>query len=213
MGMTSILQVGPIATTTSMADGNQAPQRAGKLGDTIMSQFAGRDYETCYRRQLFSAANQSATTTSAGLATTHTGLVLSNPVGSTVNLVLDKVGFHFGVAFPAAASIGLMCGYNSSTNVTHTTPVTPRSNYFGIGSAGVGLVDAASTLPTAPIVTHIFTSGLTGAITTAIIGTVQVYDLEGSIILPPGAYAAIYTSTASGTSSFQGAMQWMEFPV
>ena len=107
-----------------------------------------------------------------------------------------------------------MCGYNSSTNVTHTTAGTPRSNFFGVGATGSGLVDTASTLPTAPVLTHIFAAGLTGAITTfQEIGAQYVFDLEGGVILPPGAYAAIYTSTVSGTSGFFGRFQWEEIPV
>jgi hypothetical protein len=138
----------------------------GNLGDGIVSELHGRYYEQAYRRNLFNAANQAATTTTAALATTYTGLCLSNPIGSGINIVLTKVGYAFTVAFPAAASIGLMCGYNSSTNVTHTTPGTPRANFFGVGSAGLGLVDTACTMPTAPVVTHLFATGLTGAITT-----------------------------------------------
>jgi hypothetical protein len=40
------------------------------------------------------------------LATTYTGLLLSNPINSTVNLVLEKVGIAFLVVFAAAAGFG-----------------------------------------------------------------------------------------------------------
>jgi hypothetical protein len=106
-----------------------------------------------------------------------------------------------------------MTGYNSSTNVTHTTPGTPRSNFFGVGAVGQGLVDTACTFPTAPIVTHVFASGLTGAITTQEAVSGELTDLEGSIVIPPGGYAAIYTTTVSGTSGFFGSFQWEEIPV
>jgi hypothetical protein len=205
-------QVGPVATTASAAPGTLIPGRAGQLGDTIVSELHGRYYETTYRRNLFNAANQAATTTTVGLATVYTGLCLSNPVGSTVNLILTKIGFSFIVAFPAAAAIGLMAGYNSGTNVTHTTPGTPRNMFFGAGAAGQGLVDTAATLPTAPFVTHVFGSGYTGAITTTPQVSPTIIDLEGGLLLPPGGYAAIYTSTVSGTSGFFGSMIWEEVP-
>jgi len=206
-------QVGPITSTTSISSGIQAAARAGNMGDLIVSEFNARYYETTYRRMKFNAANQAATTTSAGLSTTYTGLCISNPIGSTVNVVLDKVGYSFIVAFPAAAAIGLMVGYNSSTNVTHTTPGTPRSSFFGVGANGQALVDTASTLPTAPVIHTLFASGLTGAITTGEFISGDIVDLEGSVILPPGAYAAIYTSTASGASGFFGSLQWSEIPL
>lgn len=206
-------QVGPIAVATSIPPGVQAPGRAGQLGETIVSELHGRYYETNYRRNVFSVANQAVTTTTVGLALAYTGLCLSNPVGSTVNLSLLKVGFSFIVAFPAAASVALALGYNSGTNVTHTTPVTPRSNFFGVGASPVALADVSATLPTAPFYTHFLGTGLTGAITTIPHIAPTITDLEGSVILPPGAYAIIATSTVSGTSGFWGSFCWEEIPV
>lgn len=206
-------QVGPISSNPRLPAGAIVPARAGGLGENIVQELHGRYYETAYNKALFNAASQAAATTTVGLATTYTGLCLSNPVGSTVNVVINKVGYSFIVAFPAAAAVGLMCGYNSSTNVTHTTPGTPRSNFFNNVTSAQALVDTAATLPTAPVVTHLFASGLTGAITTEPQASTDIVDLEGSIILPPGGYAAIYTSTVSGTSGFFGSFQWEEIPV
>jgi hypothetical protein len=182
------------------------------MGELIASQLHGSRYEASYRRALFSAANQAATTTTVGLATTYTGLCISNPIGSGINMVIERVGMAFLVAFPAAAALGIMVGYNSGTNVTHTTPVTPRNQFFGIGSAGIGLADAACTLPTAPILNTVLGAGLTGAITTSVTTGLTILPVEGSIILPPGGYAAIYTSTVAGTSGFLGSFLWEEVP-
>jgi hypothetical protein len=201
-------QVGPVTAVTSISAGTQPPLRAGQMGDVIVSELHGRYYETSYRRALYAAANQAAQATTVALATTYTGLCLSNPAGSTVNLVLNKVGLTLTVAPAAAASLGIMTGYNSTTNVTHTTPVTPRSQFFGAGAAGIGLVDAAATLPTAPVVNTMLMGGFTAAALPST--SPALIDLEGSIILPPGAYAAIYTLTAvTGMFSFQ----WEEVPI
>jgi len=201
-------QVGPLATSASLAPGVQAPQRQGNMGESIFSELHGRYYETCYRRALFNAATQAATTTTVALATTYTGLVLSNPVGSQVNLVLGKVGIALSVAPVAISALGLMVGYNSGTNVTHTTPGTPRSLYFGVGATGVGLVDTSATLPTAPVLVHPLMNGFTaGALPSA---APSLIDVEGGLILPPGAYAAIYSLTAViGLFSFA----WEEVPI
>lgn len=198
-------QVGPISST---ADGVQVALRAGKQGDQIVSELHGRYYESAYRRAQFLAANQAAQATSAALATTYTGLCISNPVGSSINVVLEKVGITLAAAPAAIAPIGLMVGYNASTNVTHTAAVTPRNSFVGVGAAPVALVDSSATLPTAPTVAVALMGGFTAA---ALPGTgPALVDLEGAIILPPGAYAAIYTLTAtSGIFSFQ----WEETPV
>jgi hypothetical protein len=203
-------QVGPIATT---ADGVQVAMRAGRLGEQIVSELHPRYYETCFRRAVFSAANQAATVTTVGLATTYTGLILCNPVGSSVNLAIMKVAAAFPVAPAAVVVVGLMLGYNAGTNVTHTTPVTPRSNFFGVGAAPVGLTDVAATMPTAPTLQKVMGTVGTGAVTTFGGITAIEDDFEGSIILPPGAYAAIYTSAASGAAGFFGSFNWEEVPV
>lgn len=203
-------QVGPVANTS---DGIAVPLRAGKLGEQIVSALHGRYYEQVYRRNVFNAANQAGATTSVGLATTYTGLVLSNNVGNGVNLVVLKVGIAFPVAVAAGLVYGLMVGYNGSTSVTHTTPSTTLRNSFLGGASAVGTVDTAATLPTAPTVSHIFGAIGTAAITAPATLPPSFYDLEGSIILPPGGYCAIYTSAASGSSGMFGSFTWEEVPV
>lgn len=205
-------QVGPISATQSLSAQTQNTVRQGNMGELILSELHGAYYEAAYRRSLFNGAIVSQVTT-VGLATTYTGLCLSNPVGSQVNLVLNKVGYAFVVAFGAGSAVGIMTGYNSSTNVTHTTPVTPRSQFFGVGGSGVGLLDSSATLPTAPTLNTIFGAGLTGAITTTPFGLGGLTDLQGTIILPPGAYAAIYTSTASGAAAGAFSFTWEEIPI
>lgn len=201
-------QVGPQA----LGDGvSTQPLRQGKTSELIVSELHARYYETVYRRAMFSGAITGQVTT-VGLATTYTGLVLSNPVGSAVNLVVNKVGYGFAVAFVAPAIIGLFTGYNIATNVTHTTPVTPRSQFFTGAGGGVGLLDSSATLPTAPTLNTILDAATTA--TTAVPPLPHgLIDLEGAIVLPPGAYIGFYTSTASGAAGGSFSFSWEEIPV
>jgi len=198
--------------TAKAAEGVVNDQRGGNQGEMIVSELHGRYAEATISKTVFGAANAAGATTTVGVATTYTGLAISNPVGSGVNVLLNKVGFAFLLAFPAAAAIGIMVGFNATTNVTHTTPVTPGNNFLGQVS-GLALVDAACTFPTAPVLRTILATGLTGAVTTEAIATAELIDLEGSILLPPGGYAALYTSTASGAASLFGSFSWEEIPV
>ena len=212
------IQTGPQGVTQSLSPSSQVPQRAGQLGETTVSQLHGRYYEQAYRRNIFFAANQAATTTTAGLAQTYTGLVLENPVGSPVNISILRVGYGLTIAVPSTAiTIGLMCGFNSSTNCTHTASVTPASSFYGVGPTAYAKVDtscASSGLPTAPVVTHILGSAGTGALTTFGVGQpLTSVDLDGAILLSPGAYCAFYTLTASGASGFMGSFTWEEIPL
>ncbi len=206
-------QVGPLATTTSLASGQQPAARAGNMGDLIVSELQARYYEATYRRALFHAANTAVTTTTVGLATAYTGLCLSNPINSTVNVSIIKVGWSLIVVQPAVASIALACGFNSGTNVTHTAAVAPHNSFFTAAYTGQALCDSSATLPTAPFYTHILGSALTGAATTVPQVSPTVVDLEGSVILPPGGYAIIAQSTVSGTNGFWGSFSWTEVPV
>lgn len=204
-------QVGAVATTSSIASGTQAMMRQGNMGDQIMSELHGRYYEAAYRRALFSAASQAAVAT-VGLGTlTYTGLSIANPIGSTVNLVLLKASYALSVAAPTAGYLGIETGYNSGTNVTHTAAATVANNFIGVGASGTGLVDTSSTLPTAPTA-RLFLCNTSTIATTAYNGSApQVTDLEGSIILPPGAYAAFFTF-ATNTAAWWFSWFWEEVP-
>jgi hypothetical protein len=196
----------PVATPSGVA----GSLRSGNLNELIVQELHGRYAETTLRRAMFAGANTIAVATTAGFATTYTGLCLSNPAGSPVNLVLNKVTWAAIVAQASALSLGIMTGYTSAGVVTHTTPAVPASNFVG-APAGVGLLDAACTLPIAPTRVILLDSLLTGAITVANHGG-NIYDLEGSVIIPPGGFAAFYTSAASAAASLVFGMQWEEVP-
>ena len=198
-------------STTSIQPGTTPTIRQGQLGDVIISELHGRYYETAYRRNLFNAAVQgTGITTSVGLTTAYTGLALTNPTTSTVNLVLNKVGYAFNAA-PTAVMVISLAFNTSTTAVTQTTAITGRNNYLG-GAAPQGLAASSVTFPTAPINSHILGVVGTNAIT-AFSNTPTQFDLEGSVVMPPGSYICIVTSTASAATSFFGSFQWEEVPV
>lgn len=208
MGLVIEGEVGPIKA----GERTENPIRTCTTGEQAVSDVHPRYYESTIRRATYNGAIVGQVT-SAGLSTTYTGLCLSNPIGSGKNLVITKAGYSFIVAFAAGAHIGLMTGYSANTNVTHTTPVTPRSQFFNTAGGGVGLLDSAATLPVAPTVNTILGSGLTGAITTVPNIGPFLADIEGSIILPPGAYCAFYTSTASGAGGGAFSFTWEEVDI
>jgi len=182
--------------------------RYGATGEVVVQELHGRYYEAAVRNTQFSGANIAAVTTTAGFATTLAGFCLTNPIGSTVNLVVNKVSWAELVAQTAALLLGIQTGYSASTAVIQTTPLAPLSNFVG-QPAGVGLIASTVVMPVAPTRLILLGSLTTGAITTQI-GGGNVIDLEGSIVIPPGGYAAFYTSAASAASSLAFGMQWEE---
>ena len=197
-------------STTSIQPGTTPTLRQGQLGEMVVQQMHGHYYETAYRRNLFSVATQAGVTTSAGLATATTGLILTNPTSSTVNCVVTKVGWATNAAPAASMVIGL--AFNTSTTaVTQTTAITTRNMFLG-GAASQALAASSVTLPTAGVLTHVIGVIDTGAITVAR-HQLNMYDIDGGIVMPPGSYVHIYTSTASAATSFFGSLTWEEVPV
>lgn len=192
-------------------DGTQgAPMRGDRYGGQAVSALRSDYAELTSRGQRFFGANQSPVTTTVGAATTWTGAGLYNPLGSPVNCEVDLVGFAAVVAFAAAASVGIMVGWSGTASITGQTADGVYNAMPGL-AVGNGLFLKAGTLPVAPTLRYVLASGLTGAITTAV-AIPGMYDLKGSIILPPGGYALFWTSTVSGTSGFVGSMSWVEVP-
>lgn len=199
-------------STTSIQPGVTPTIRQGQLGEVVMQELHGPYYETTYRRNMFNAATQAGVTTSAGLGTAVTGLILTNPTTSTVNLVPNQIGYAFNAAPAATIVVGLAFN-NSTTAVTQTTAITPRNSFLG-GPAPQGLVASSVTLPTAGIISHIFGSvDFIATPANLLAKSLTVVDLKGSIVMPPGSYIHIYTSTASAATSFFASLQWEEIPV
>jgi hypothetical protein len=213
-------QVGATASTASLGVGTQPTVRLGNMGDLIMQELHGRYYEAAYRRSMFTAAMSAliATGTTASPTTTITGApVLYNPIGNTYNLIINKVGIALTVANVAAAAYGLATGINTGTAISGTLTAlasAPKNKFLG-GAAptGVGYASASITLPTAVTLDTILGTITSAAITTSPTGVGGVFDLEGSILIPPGGYCCFWSSTAVPASSLLMSFQWEEVPV
>ena len=156
--------------------------------------------------RVFGAASQAATTWSVALNTTYTGLVVSNPAGSTQDMYILRVGFALSVAPVAITKIGLFGGYLAAGITTHTTPLTPFSLKAGAGTTGmVAKADAAATLVGTPTWVMPILAGFTaGALPSPAMATIE---LDEAFIVPPGGYFGIGALTAA--IGF-GAIWWAE---
>lgn len=183
------------------ADGAVNPARASKDGSLVMGAGMGDYQELATRGKLFQAGNQGpgGTTTTVGLATTYTGLCISNPAGSTVNLVMLQFGIAVVGAPAALSTIGILGGYAAAGVVTHTTPLVPLCTFMNTAQAtGQAKADSAATIVGTPVLLMpLGVTPITGA-TAQVVNppvTLAAFDLKGSFVLPPGAYIAAYTST------------------
>lgn len=165
------------------------------------------NYPAAKAATIFLGANQAGATTSVALATTYTGLCLSNPAGSGKNLSLIRAAGVLNVAPAALTGIGLIVGYAAAGIVIHTTPVTPLNSNLG-GAAPVGLVDAACTLVGTPA-----WGGWLGETPTTTGVTTFDRTYDGAILIPPGGYVAIGTTIAGPAAALLASLTWQEIAV
>lgn len=147
--------------------------------------------------RLFNACSAGAVTLST-VSATCTGLALSNPFGSRKLLVVAKVRFAPSTAPAGAAVVGLAISpVVSSTAGVHTTPMVIHNGIANGSNAGVGVasVDAAATLPAAPVWLRPIGSVVAASSLTP---GMYVDETDGEIILPPGTNLSLsYLTTAA----------------
>lgn len=176
----------------------------------LVSEYHGRYYNAAYNQgqgtNMYSLANQAAVTTTAALATTFTGLSVANPTGSGVNLeILFFTCAQFAVG--AAAAIGYMTGLGASAGT-----LIPRPAITGQAPSSKAIGSAGSTLGGTPVLEEVI--GSCGSLATTGYGLqpALVKDIGGSLIIPPGAFIASFTSIATTTALLFG-FKWLEVPI
>lgn len=204
---------GAIGNVSKLADGGvQNIIRQGNQGDMMVSELHGQSYETNYRGNMFSACSQAVATTTVGLASVYTGLMISNPVGSLVNVSLQTIAITQSVIQATQVEAFLLAtGYNATANVTHTAAVTPKPCKIGSSATPYALVDSSATSFTTPA--PVYTLPLTCTTTATADSPTGVIPINGQIILMPGAYAFIATPAQASVAGMWFGYVWEEVPV
>lgn len=199
--MINELQVG----TQTVSDGARVVARGGQQGDTIVSQLHGRYYEQTLRGNVFHVSNQAAVSTTAGLATTFTGLAVANPANSGYNMALLAVGVGQAAA-GAAGAVGIMTGAGAAAG-----SLTARNALVGGRASAMSQPSAGATIAT-PVLERVF--GSVGSVATTGYGLVAGlwYFADGSLVIPPGFFVASYTTAATTTATIW-TFVWEEVPI
>lgn len=200
---------GPFNTLVSKIIGSTAYSALsqGKQGDLLNSKLHGDKYAQAYGNALFWGANQVGATLSSGLATTYVGLCLSNPAASTKNLVIRRVTGTLVVAPPGVAALGLIVGYVAAGVVTHTTALGIAAGLYGSNApVSQAKLDAACTIVGTPTWNRMLASSAASAALTRF-----SEEVDGGIVLQPGAYCAIGSFGAAGPAAgLMGSFEWEE---
>ena len=222
-------QVGPIATGVSLGSGINAPFRQTNTGDLALSAVHAKYYEQVYRGNVYSAgttvaALSSVTTTLTNLTTPILGVC--NPLSNNVNCCLLYANLVCVMnAFLAAAGPGAFVWAASGGNNV-TTGIAPwnRKTLAQSGSNCKGANLATATVLTGIVNNIVIIGGTPFASPTGLtygttVSTVAqpayggVWDIGGSIIVPPGGIFAIINTVSTSTWSVLGELVWEEIPV
>ena len=209
------LQVGPQV----VSDGSQPVARAGKSGETSVSDAHARYMEPNYRGLCFSLDSDAVTAAAANatkgaLATVKLVNGFANPQGGTKLAVITAITTATTSGTPGGP---LFYNFLGGISVTSAATGTIRSNYLG-GSSTSGM------LPQVNVVVTV-SGGATTALTqlgvhggpAAIAAGAGLYGftdyIDGKIIVGPGCVFGL-TVVAAGTSHvIQSTIYWEEIPI
>jgi len=192
----------------TVVSGQSAPLRIGTEAGLVLDSH-GKYYEAAKAGRLFTVANQAAVAVTAAMATTYTGLVVENPATSGKDYVMLRFGWGLSVVLPTALTIfGLMVGLDAGDAAA---AITPKNCYAG-GAASSAVVDNGCTLTGTPVLWQVYGNAAKGADTVTVLDGVSSVDLDGSLIIPPGYYVAVY-SFAANTAAAIFSLMWEEVDV
>lgn len=207
------MSIGPIL----LADGNTPPSgRQGKTGEATVAQAHGKYYEAASRGVLFAAADQGVGVTVQVTITTTAMYSLHNPLGSQKRLALSKMCIAY---FSGTLGAGAFYhGYNpvGTTLPSSGTSLTARNMDIGNQPAtvAVGVALSGSTV-VAGTVLYPFASSLPILASTAVAPFAIIEDVDGAIVLEPGAVyqlLGVFGGTGSTPKVSVGCI-WEEVPI
>ena len=157
----------------------------------------------------YSGANQTGCVWTVELATTNTGLCVSNPVGSGKILSILAAGYSQVVAPTGIVDAWIAGGYHASTNVLAGVAGT-AVNLKLDGAAGVGKVWTGATLPVAPKYLFPIVNGYAGTALPTVPTVPGLVRIDGLVALPPGGFVIIANFTIGVAVGAKGAILWQE---
>lgn len=197
-------------------DGSPVGLKGTKKGSVYVQDFGARYAEAVIAGSVFSASNVAAQAVSVALATTYTGLCLSNPVGSGKRAIILSASYAISVAEAAIATQHLIAGGSSTGVITHTTPLAAPGIQSALIGAAAGTTNSASSAmkvdSACTVVNPYYLASLRSGFTAGALGGGQSSEpsVHGMFVVDPGGWIAHGALTAiTGFGSFV----WMEVAI
>lgn len=194
------------------ADGSTIPTRAGRLGDTIVSELNGRYYEQAARGRLFVATAIVTAPVIFSTAAGTGGPLVWNPPNSGVNVAVLGVTCGITVVTTVAAALGLTGNTGQTSAPTSTTVIDSRQSGLIGGQASVSTPYRIGTPTNAGGFFFPLLDLHTGALTVDNLGLGWI-DVGGAVVAPPGSWVSLAASATATTTVAQLGMVYAEVPV
>ena len=220
MSQLSGLRVG----ATLQGDGvNNAAPRQCKTGEQAVSQTHGKYYEATHRQNVYSATNGATGALSGTALGTSPPILLYNPVGSGRRLKIMKVSAGY-ISGTLGAGTLFHCGFTingpvgSQSNVAPAVGsgavITPVNMDLGGANNSVAVAFALGTLNANPVPLYPLAT-LNAMLATTATNPSEIWeDVDGNIVLEPGAGWCLEAVAAAGTSPLiSAAVIWEEVPI
>lgn len=207
------MSVGPVlgADGTTPATGRQ-----GKTGEASVAQVHGKYYESASRGTLFVGSDLGAgVATQASIGTTA-AFSVHNPLASGKRISIKKVVVsYFSGTLPSGS---MYHGYLAPGTTLPTSGTSGGNTCLDIGNqSGAAAVGVSLYGPTVITGKVLYPFGTLAPIlaTTAILPSLINEDVDGAIVLEPGAqYQLLSVCTSTGTSPKIGVgVVWEEVPI
>ena len=194
------------------ADGASGIVRLEKsLAQVVAQAGHGKYYEAAVNGRMFWAANTAAQAISVALTTTYTGLCVSNPANSGVNLVPVSVMQASSVDIAALCTIHLIGGFSAAGVVTHSTALIAQSTLLdNEGRLGKAKADSAATIVNPKYLLALRAASDIVAGTAEFKNGQTLSDLDGMFVVPPGGWVAVGALTATTVLC---SFVWEEIPI
>jgi len=174
----------------------------------VVARSGGKYAEAVADGRMFSACNSTKVATTAGVTGAWTGLCISNLTGSGKNVIVHEFGWGLMIAANTAGNVGLQ----TASIAAPASAVTVHNCLDGSTTSAAVYADDGATLVTPLQVRTFGEYGTEGTDTSFFNHGVHVYNLEGSLVLPPGRTVATFTTLAT-IACFQFHFIWEEVDV
>jgi hypothetical protein len=197
----------------------------------VVSELNPRNYLNAYAGNVYSAS-----TAGGGLATAATQLfstaiatftpilALYNPITNNKNFAIENIwcGLSAAPVLTATQTGAYLLVVNSGQSITNAQTATPVNHltFKASGSSAIGITGVALTGAVGnPIVLRPMTSTIelvtATANASAVTGTIDIEDIGGAIIIPPGGYLGIAMGISNAVAGHltTAGFTWAEIPV